>query len=138
MRFIRFMVVPLLVVLLASAFAQTKPESKAPVKAEKVTPEQVKDLQDGLRALQVDGIAVQTAQNTFTSTDPLAKKTLELLQEQIQSSPEVKKAMAEQERDRQALLAKIAALRKQQGLDDTWDWSFSENKFIKVTTPAKK
>lgn len=90
-----------------------------------------KELKDALSVLQLDQLAIQTAKTNFAQTDPVAKKAMDILNDAINGSVEVKKATAQEETDRQALLAKIEAMRQAQHLDKTWDWDFNQGKFVK-------
>lgn len=102
------------------------------VEQKTATPEQAKALRDQLNLFQLDQLAVQTAEQTFSQTDPVAKKAIEIYKNAVSASPEVQKANAQLETDRKALLAKIDDLRKQQGLDSTWDWDFNTGRFAQT------
>ena len=110
----------------------------APPPASGVSPATVKELKDALSVLQLDQLAIQTAKSNFANTDPVAKKAMDILNQAIATSPEVKKVTDQEEADRLALLAKIDALRKAQTppLDTTWDWDFNQGKFVKGSQPA--
>jgi hypothetical protein len=95
-------------------------------------PEDIKALKDALAMLQLDQLAIQTAQQTVAQTDPVAKKAMEILKNATETNPDYQKAKAQSDTDRAALLAKIAALRKEQHLDDTYDWDFNQNKFVQT------
>jgi hypothetical protein len=110
------------------------PESVGPTTT--VKPEQVKELHDALEMLQLDQLAVQSAQSTVTQTDPVAKRALEILKNATESAPEVKKAQEQLNADRNALLAKIDKLRTDLKLGKNWDWNFDIGKFVQTSQPA--
>lgn len=121
------------------AVEPSKTAAKAPAPAEAVKPVDAttaKSLKDALSIFQLDQLAVQTAQNTASQTDAVAKRAMQVLNEALTASPEVQKANAQMEADRKALLDKIEALRKQQGLDQSWDWDFNQNKFVQTKPPT--
>jgi hypothetical protein len=125
--------------------AQTPPQKVDPAKPAEVhvdqvtatmKPEDIKALKDALSMLQLDQLAVQTAQNTFSQTDPVAKKAIAIFNEAVAASPDVQKATTQMNTDRTALLAKIDKLRTDQKLDKSWDWDFNQGKFVKTNQPA--
>lgn len=125
-----------------AATEPAKPAAKAPAETAKpVDAATAKSLKDSLSIFQLDQLAVQTAQNTASQTDAVAKRAMQVLNEALAASPEVQKANAQMEADRKALLDKIEALRKQQGLDSSYDWDFNVGKFVQTkppTDPTKK
>lgn len=117
----------------ASQPTKPKTESAAP---KAISPEKVKELKDALELLNLDALDVQTAQEKFQQTNPVAKHAIETYQRAEAQSPEVKAARDKQDATRKGILAKIDALRKEQGLDETWDWDFNLNKFVQAN-PSK-
>ena len=113
-----------------------KPAATPAAPAKPVDAATVKSLKDALSIFQLDQLAVQTAQNTASQTDAVAKRAMQVLNEALAASPEVRKAQEQLEADRKALLDKIEVLRKQQGLDQSWDWDFNQNKFVQTKPPA--
>lgn len=95
-------------------------------------PERVKDLKDALTMVQLDQMEIQTAQNKFIATDPIARKAMQVLRDQTESAPEVKKARDQADTDGKVLKDKIDSARKALGLGEEYDWDFNQNKFIQV------
>lgn len=115
--------------------APAKPAATAPA-PKPVDAATVKQLKDALTVFQLDQLAAQTAQNSASQSDTVAKRALQILNEALAANPEVQKANTQMEADRKELLAKIESLRKQQGLDASWDWDFNQAKFVQTKPPA--
>lgn len=123
----------------APAPAATTPASPAtpavatpPGAAPTLPPQKVKELKDALTMVQLDQLEIQTAQNKFIQTDPVAKRAMQVLREQTESSDEVRKARDQADTDGKALKDKVEAARKAAGLGDDYDWDFNLNRFIQV------
>lgn len=112
--------------------AAAKPDAAAP---ETESAKEAKSLKQALDLWQLDMLAVQTEQNKFAQTDPVAKKASEIFKDAMKNSPEVQKAQETADSDKKALLERIDALRKKQKLDASWEWDFTQGKFVH-TTPA--
>jgi hypothetical protein len=96
----------------------------------------VKELNDILTQFRLDQDDVNIAKNQSSQTDTIAKHALDTLNRALNADPGVQKANAKLETDREGLIDKINALRKQQGLDSTWDWDFNQGKFIQAKPPT--
>lgn len=116
----------------ADKAAATPAAPAAPAVASAVAPEKVKELKDAMSMFQLDQLEIQTAQQNVAKNDPVAKKAMQILRDETLQDADVQKAQKQADTDRKALQDKINALRKDQNLDDTYDWDFNMNRFVQT------
>jgi hypothetical protein len=114
------------------------PAAKPAEAPKPIDPAAVKALRDSLEQLQMDGVSVQNARDKVMQTDQIAKQAVGVLNDRMASNEDVQKATAKATEDRTQLLAKIATMRKEQHLDDTYDWDFQRGVFVKSATPPQQ
>jgi len=101
-----------------------------------LTPAQAKELQDAVEARNLDDIDFNQAQQTVLQRNPLAKRAYDTLQRIVNSDEDVKTAKTKEDADQKAVVDKLAALRKLQGLDASWDYNLQAGQWVQ-TAPAK-
>lgn len=117
--------------------ATPAPAKVSPSTPVQPTPEDIKALKQQLELLKLHVLAIETEENNFSQTDPVAKRAKQIWDDAMKSSPDVKKANDAAEADRKAISDKINAMKKAVGLDDSWDWNFESGRFYK-RAPAQQ
>lgn len=99
------------------------------------TPQEVKAMKDAYDSYQLDLLESDTAQNKYIATDPLAQRAKKILNDAVLSSPDVQKAAKQAELDRADIIAKVQRMREERHLDNTWDYNFNTQGWVRVQPP---
>lgn len=112
-------------------------EPAKPADAPKIDQAQVaKELSHDFDEYKLDLLAEDNARNSFTQTDPVGQKAVEILNKALAQSPDFKKAHEESEAKRKLIMDKIDKMRKEQHLGNDWDWNFDQGRFIQKPSPV--